>query len=288
VAGNDQHFDGRTGSPRPSNVVHLRPRQWLESDEELVPIGEAPNEPSGDPVPPAGHASTWLGGGEETIPIGADPACGPDVGDSPKAWAASDFWGEDAAQVHDALEAPVPEPHAAEVAASDSAPPAFTRRLVRVPAALAITVAAAAIIAAAISSFGSRPAAPRQVSRAASVHATTGARPKAPSVAPQSPMTAAVRLRLTAAARQARSAKRAHLRAHPRSAPAPRVPATRRHQHRNTVAAATAVRYVTPTPTTTSAPTSSPATQATSRPAPSPPGPTGTVSLIGAGTSSSG
>ena len=96
VAGKDQNSDGSTASPRASNVVRLRPRQWLESEDELVPIGKQATQPRADryptkrlvpPQPPpsgdrkgptsseepstprhrASHASTWLGTGEETV-----------------------------------------------------------------------------------------------------------------------------------------------------------------------------------------------------------------------------
>jgi hypothetical protein len=70
---------------RPSNVIRLRPRQWLDTVEDLVPIGRAPADPKLSRLAPSA----------------VEPPAAP--------WAASDFWGEDAAHLQDALHAPLPE-----------------------------------------------------------------------------------------------------------------------------------------------------------------------------------
>ncbi|MDQ6778567.1 MAG: hypothetical protein M3071_20620, partial [Actinomycetota bacterium] len=196
MTGNDQHPNGSNGSTHVSNVVHLRPRQWLESEDELVPIGGAKADSSADGAPagraPAasiapdkpGHASTWLGAGEETVPIAREPApqadTASDIADSARSptpsWAASDFWGEDAANVHDALEAPVPAQLPDETPPPERRRVASPRRFLRAPALAGITVAAAAVLAAAIDSFGAAPAAHRQSAPTASLHPASRAR----------------------------------------------------------------------------------------------------------------
>lgn len=292
MAGNDQNPDGRNRSSPSSNVVRLRPRQWLESEDELIPIGGTSPEPSSGTAqstdPPAGHASTWLGSGEQTVPMA--PAQ-PDAGDSATYWAASDFWGEDAAQVHDAVEAPDLPPRPKTAAASGVSPnevarPPVARRLPRVPALAAIAIAAAAITAIAVTAFGSAP--PAHLSRSSSLHATAPAHATSGSVAAKSATTAAARLRLTAAASRHRRTQRPRLRAHPRSSRAHARAAPSRNQHRSTPASATTVvHYVTPAPSTAASSAYQPA-HATSASTPSPAGPTGPASLIGPGTSSSG
>lgn len=71
-----QTESGKTNAPGASNVVPF-PRDWFGPRDELVPIGQA----RPDPQPPADRSRT-----------------------------AADFWGEESAAVHDALQGPPPEP----------------------------------------------------------------------------------------------------------------------------------------------------------------------------------
>lgn len=131
MARNEHDSEERASRTKTGNVVRLRPRPWLDSEAELVPIGGRAERPGSGPESAApratrvesgaertepgpavsvdrddvtaspddpGHASSWLGAGEQTVPFG--PA--------PSARAAADFWGEDAADLHDAIEAPEP------------------------------------------------------------------------------------------------------------------------------------------------------------------------------------
>jgi hypothetical protein len=310
-------------------VVQLRPRQWLDAEEELVPIGGASAEgaPSeSEPTPPRngngsapatvdptapdepGHASTWLGAGEETIPIAPSPAtAAPADHESPSAgtesWAAADFWGEDAASVHDAVEAPVQE------APADGAVRAPRRRSWRphrfvgarwfggaprsvtapVLALAAAAIAAAAIIAAAVSGFGSAPAVPHSSTPVSSLQANTS--PPSTADASAAVVTAA-RLRSAGEASQRRSRERAQVRSRSTTSRtvASRSVALRDRRRSAPATTAAAARYATHASTSTSAVphTSVAPTPAAGGSAPSGAGPTGTVSLIGPGTSSSG
>jgi len=288
-------------------VVHLRPRQWLDPDEELVPMGGATSESGGGrapslpgPTPPRGrptatdengHASTGLGEGARTVPIARAPA-----GETPsttsaggESWPAADFWGEDAESVHDALDTPVPAHPAGEAQRPSSSQRAPSRRRsVRAPAFAALAVAAAALIAAAVNGFGSAPAAPHSSASISSLSAHTSTPGDAAAAAA---VATAARLRTTAAASQPRSHEREQPRSRSHSAAshagtrrdarrsAPKTtPAAVRYDFAPAVAnsaAPIAPRSVTPTPVTRASPQSRP-------------GPTGTISLIGAGTSSSG
>jgi hypothetical protein len=303
VAGRHRHPDGRTGSTRESNVVQLRPRQWLDAEEELVPIDGTSTESRDErtassprPASPAenvdggpsapderGHASTWLGAGEETVPIGREPAREATESNS-GTWAASDFWGEDAALVQDALEVPATASSPSEAVAPPQHPEA-PRRSVRAPALAAIAIAAAAILAAAINGFGSAPAAPRSAGSVSSLHASTSAS----SDADTDPVAGtAERLRTTAAAREHRISNRTRERSRQRSMASRR---TARRTQRRTKPATTAVvdRYVapvsTPAPTIDRSVTPPEDTNAGSS---SRAGPTGIGALIGPGTTSSG
>ncbi|HWF51566.1 MAG TPA: hypothetical protein VG294_13085 [Solirubrobacteraceae bacterium] len=271
MAGNDQNPDGRNGSSPSSNVVRLRPRQWLESEDELIPIGGTSPEPS---------SGTRLKSDPPT-PAQADAS------DSATYWAASDFWGEDAAHVHDAVEAPTPPPRASGVSPIEAARPPAARRFPRVPALAAIAIATAAITAIAINALGSAPGA--RLSPASSVHANAPARSTSAASAAKSATTAAARRRLTAAASRHRRTQRPHLRVRSRFPRAHARPAPSRHQHRGTAApATTVVHYVTAAPTSPPASSAYQPAHATSANTPSPAGPTGPASLIGPGTSSSG
>jgi hypothetical protein len=348
VAGKDRHSDGSTGSTLASNVVHLRPRQWLDTEEDLVPIGWGPAESGSDGpasrpdlAPPPGrngtaraagapslpdapgHASTWLGAGEETVPIARDPAQTPGGSSSSgtESWAAADFWGEDAASVHDALEAPVQDALEAPVQdaleapvhdaleASVPAPPAGEPhgqsppraegpcRSVKIPALAAVAIAAAALIAAALNGFASAPAAPRSSETSASLHASTtvpstaNVRSTADAAAAGTTAdavaaaTTAARLRTTAA-NERRIRESAELRSHSRTL-ASRAAARRDQRRSAPTTTAAAAHYIKPAPTSTPYRSTAP-TQDTSTSSPSRAGPTGTTSLIGAGTSSSG
>jgi hypothetical protein len=290
VAGKDQHPDGRTRSTSASNVVPLRPRQWLESEDELVPIDGVGQESGANGGPTShddgsaestapgrrGHASTWLGPDEETVPIAPEPTT----------WAASDFWGEDAANVHDTLEAPVPAQPSSEIAGPEYRPPATSHRLLRAPALTAITIAAVSVIAAVVTGFGSAPAAPRHPAPASSLHVSAAARS-------MSAANAAVvaRPRTTGAVSPHR------IRQHIRSEPRARLRSTSRsahastHRHHPAAPAAAATRYIAPAPVSTPAATTyrtDTPTQATSASSAGLAGPTGTGSLIGPGTSPSG
>jgi len=268
VAGRDHHPDGRTRSPRASNVVHLRPRQWLESEDELVPIGRAATESGAGDAPSP----------EEPVPIAPES----------NGRAASDFWGEDAAYVQDAVEATAPEASAPEapapeapsdaVAAPGGPPLAFRRRLSRAPALAVIAIAAAMPIAVVINGFGSATAVPR-TSSSSSLHASAGTRSTA----------AVARIHTTKPASQHRRTARSVRRERSRStAEHPRAHSA--HRRRAVATTAVDVRDVTPAsppPASTTYRTVTP-TQATRPSAPSPAGPTGPGSLIGPGTSSSG
>ncbi|HWF73134.1 MAG TPA: hypothetical protein VG186_07305 [Solirubrobacteraceae bacterium] len=306
MAGKDQHSDSSNGSAQASNVVRLRPRQWLEPDEALVPIGAESKdpEPKPDPTPISpnaadadgrghpdalGHASTWLGAGEETVPIVRPPAPKADnPDDATNTWAASDFWGEDAAYVHNTLEAPIPPPSSTE-----DPPPQrrhFTNphKLLRVPALAAITVAAAALLATIINGLGSAPTAHRQTAPGASLHADAHASATAASGPAQGTETATQRLRTTAATPRHHTAL-AHHRAHSR--PATHTKTQHKHRATRSRAATVVVRYVSPPPASAPSPTTystGAASQSTSPSSSGPAGPTGTVAKIGAGTSSSG
>jgi hypothetical protein len=219
------------------------------------------------------------------VPMAPAP---PDNGDSAAYWAASDFWGEDAAQVHDAVEAPAPPARPSGVSHNEVARPPATRRFPRVPALTAIAIAAAAAITAiAINALGSAPAA--RLSTTSSLHATAPARSTSGASAAKSATTAAAGLRLTAAASRHQRTQRAHPRIRTGSTRAHARHTTSRNQHRGTtVAATTVVHYVAPAPTSTPASSAYQLAHATSANTPTPAGPTGPASLIGPGTSSSG
>jgi hypothetical protein len=304
VAGKDQHPDGRTRSTSASNVVHLRPRPWLESEDELVPIDGAGQESGANGVPTSrndgsvestaasrrGHASTWLGPDEETVPIVLEPTTkhetGADAKSQAASWAASDFWGEDAANVHDTLEAPVPAQPSSTTAAPAYRRPATSHRLLRAPALIAITIAAVAVIAAVVSGFGSAPAAPRHPAPASPLHVSAAGRSMS-----------AVNTAAVARPRTPRPVSPHRSRRHIRSGARVRLPSTSRSAHASTrrhhpaAPAAAATRYIAPAPVSTPAATTyrtETPTQATSASSPGPAGPTGTGSLIGPGTSPSG
>jgi hypothetical protein len=152
--------DGNGAARHDENVIRL-PRDWLGPPEELVPIG-----------PAARARAAQLDGGDVPPP------------------AADAFWSEDAAALHDAVQAPVG-------AAADRlsppvdlvAPPVAAQwhlrlprrprlpgvrgpRVVRVRWAL-VAVAAAVLAVPAVLALGARPAGPRSAAHAGPVHAQT-------------------------------------------------------------------------------------------------------------------
>jgi hypothetical protein len=262
-------------------VVQLRPRQWLDNEEELVPIGGSTTTEARD------HAASA-------------PETAAESSSGPAPWAASDFWSEDAALVQDALEVPVPEvvegpeiegpgleaPSAA-LAAGASQPlrsrVAGVRRSFAVPAAAAFAVAATAIGLIVVNVFGSAAGSPRRIAGSAASPATGFSIVGAPTT-----ITNADRLRASRAARPER--KRSQIRARSRST-ATRRAARSDHHTPVTATAEVTARYSALTPHSTPAPiTEAPLepSHATSESPPTRSGPTGPVSLIGAGTSSSG
>jgi hypothetical protein len=335
VAGNDHHPDGSTGSTGSSNVVHLRPRHWLEPGEVFVPIGGVRIEPDADrattdPAPPdgngpaptkatdRGHASSWLGSGEETIPLAPAPDTtkpatlmprSDDAGEpvpEPSLWAAADFWGEDAAHLQHALEAPAEssaEPRVESLHPQDSRRRERRRRrplgLRTGPVLVVAVVAAALVIAVAMPGFMSAPAAPGRAgltaSKRAITRAPTGTHTRAASRATPSPGAAA----LLASSRSGQHRRRGGAHRPRLSRPEPSRRITHPHHRRPAVTTAAAARYIapaladTPAPTTTytsaaSSPAPAGSTPAVSASPPSHAGPTGPVSLIGSGTSPSG
>jgi hypothetical protein len=330
VTGNDQHLDGRTGTTGASNVVPLRPRQWLESGDELVPIGGLTTESRVDPSesradPPTGdaeqnglspasgtssngseghgHAASWLGPDEQTVPIRQAPP-NSDSESPTTAWAASDFWGEDAALVHDALEAPAPASSTPMASSSGAelgpgATPVVGRYLtsrrhglLRPPALAAITITAVAVVAVATTSLASAPPAPRRSTPPAAISAATNP-PTRSTPSKSATTTTPARPRAAAADRLHRTSSRTQLHRRSSSTTSHRRP---QHERHRTVVTATATHYVAaasasaPAPSTTAPATDSTATSthSTSASSPSHVGPTGPISLIGSGTSPSG
>jgi len=146
------------GPQSPGNVVRL-PRDWLGPREELVPFGPRVVSLDAEPAPPSDN-------GEAAPP------------------SAEDFWGERAAAIHDALQAPAnpahPDTRSAGLAGTREAsqPPRVgaargrPRKAIRgislpgadwrIVAALAAGVAIAAVVVIAFSSGISSPRAPAQ------------------------------------------------------------------------------------------------------------------------------
>lgn len=323
MAGNDQHSDGRTGATGASNVVPLRPRQWLESEDELVPIGDTRSESDGDgatatrerPQAPRGpngstnggsspdessHASAWLGAGEQTVslaraPLSLNPAekepvpeTAGDRGAEPGLWAASDFWGEEAASLQHPVEAVAETPDRKEASERRrhrlSALPVFSARTL-----VAMAVAAVAVVAVAFIGFQSAPATAGRSALSSSLRAATSA-------------LAVTRARNTSRAAASQSAAARHsaprVTRHRRTDVARNRPLSRsrsshradRPDHQTTVVATTTAVRDAARPVSTASPTvasdaSSPAASPNSAPRA---GPTGTISLIGSGTSPSG
>jgi hypothetical protein len=150
VKTDDRRTEGGGGQDQePGNVVRLH-RDWLGPREELVPIGAAAGEPPHPGEPVAGAPAVW------------PPT-------------AHDFWGEDSAALHDAMQAP---PEAGQSAPPTPeltpAPPRRRAHTVRWPLMLTASAAAVALI---ISLVGADPA--RDRSRAVALHLEVGAATRA-------------------------------------------------------------------------------------------------------------
>ena len=279
MAGRTRHPERRPNSTRSSNVVHLRPRQWLETVEDLVPIGREPGvrepgarEPVGDDL--RGRS-------------GAEPQAA--------SWAASDFWGEDAANVQDALDAPVPAlglEKAAAPAVVKPEQPRPSRPLSRVqpplapraraqlkrfassvrlprPAVVLALAASLAVLVAIMTSSALGGAAGRSApkTRAASRAHTARFTDPGKQVNKDVEMLASARIPPLAQPR-VRTAKAKSAKRHAAAAQSASYSASPTYAH--------------------SASTSGATSEIRSSPPPARPGPTGIVSLVGAGTSPSG
>jgi hypothetical protein len=92
----------------------------------------------------------WLGPREELVPIGAaaggPPHPGEPVAEAPTAWppTAHDFWGEDSAALHDAMQAP-PEAGQSAPQTPELTPATPSRRALTVRWPLVLTASAAAV-----------------------------------------------------------------------------------------------------------------------------------------------
>ena len=287
MPGTEHPTDRKTDRNGTGNVVQLRPRQWLEPDDELVPFGGAEQATPDDSVVAAdaedatvaaaaadqGHASSWLGPGEHTVPI------------TPTLRAASDFWGEDAADLQHAVEAP-PAPADSEPAEQAHSP--VRRRVPRprasVPTILprrgvlaAFAVAAAVAVALLIGSLGSSP---RHSPRAPTVQAAATTHPTSAKTSHASSSASDRAKRVVSRVHHASARRGARLHA----AAVSKHVFTGHHGHRTTVREATA-HTADATPASTPPPAR---TQSTSVASYGSAGPSGTTSLIGAGTSPSG
>ncbi len=139
------HTDnGSTKGPPGSNVVPF-PRDWLGPRDELVPLGRPK-------PPPAGTGSSDLAGLSQQARSGSAPS-------------AADFWGEEAAALHDAVQAPdadrpdhdPPEPGGGGQSTRVEIGKHFHATQTRVAAALAVALVALAFGAA----FATRSGGPR-------------------------------------------------------------------------------------------------------------------------------
>jgi hypothetical protein len=104
--------NSRNEADRPGNVVRF-PRDWFGPPDELVPIGRAahPPKPSEPPPPQDGppHANDWTGWADDGVLVPLTPGNRDPGPPATRTRTAADFWGEDSATVHDALQAPPPE-----------------------------------------------------------------------------------------------------------------------------------------------------------------------------------
>lgn len=289
MAGKDQRTGGRTGSTRASNVVHMRPRQWLETDEELVPIGREPSGPEPSGREPSGSD---LHGRAGSKPRGAP-------------WAASDFWSEEAAYVQDALEAPVPAPGREGTAAerenqrtsgpqgpSGGSTPRGRRAHVprellafvhRAPALAVVALAGSLVVLVAFIAFsalGGAPAVRSASSRRSASASRSVNRSEVSHHAAHAPAIAAPVHTRSPARRRGRATTTSSAKKH---AVAARSTGTHFYPASSSASdASTAKQAVTPTYAQS-------ASTSRSSPAPSKPtGPSGPISLIGAGTTPSG
>lgn len=258
------------------------PRDWLGPREELVPIGAAGGGPPRSDEPVAGAPTVW------------PPT-------------AHDFWGEDSAALHDAMQAP-PEAgqSAPQTAEHTPATPPRRARTLRWPLVVTASAAALVLIISLIGTSEGPPTRPRPTMATARANNVDASTPLAGSdPARDRSREAALHLEVLGASRAthrpahlgARHGRPHRASAHPSDRVSPTVgpispvPATEPVDRRATPAYASEAAAAPQSPGTSEAQpdaASSDASAAGEGASSQPTGPSGRVSLIGSGTSPSG
>ena len=105
--------DGRNEADRAGNVVPF-PRDWFGPPDELVPIGRSAPPPQRSPPGPPERDPTdtndWTGWADDGVLVPLTPGNRDPQPPPARTRTAADFWGEESATVHDALQAPPPPP----------------------------------------------------------------------------------------------------------------------------------------------------------------------------------
>lgn len=145
--------DGRNEADHAGNVVHF-PRDWFGPPDELVPIGRTARPPQPSAPAPPGRDPTdtndWTGWADDGVLVPLTPSNRDPEPPPARIRTAADFWGEESATVHDALQAPPPapaRPTGPRVRARVDGLGRSARRALGVPAALtlALTLVAASV-----------------------------------------------------------------------------------------------------------------------------------------------
>jgi hypothetical protein len=250
--------------------VRLRPRNWIDTLEDLVPIGGAKTRgrserasggadersPRAPERPTNAAASAWLGEDEAPVPFDAAASAG------------SDFWGERAASVQDAVRAPVERrptrPRAAAARRS------LAQLDLRLPAPR-VAAATLGVILAVLVAFAA----------SAALTGATGARPARSHTRDSAPTVSASQIAQVAKALTPEAIP-------PLAGSRTHKPKLAKH-HAPPVHAAAAVHHAAQTSAAPASSTPAPATATTSAPLPArSAGPSGPISLLGPGTSPSG